>query len=249
MFAYLVTGPSGKRYVGITSGEIAARWQQHVSAAIARRFNSALHAAIRKYGAEAFSVEQIGSAETWKELCALERSAIAERGTFTPNGYNLTLGGDGTPGYIYANRSPESQAQLSKKIAEANARRTPEERARIAEAIAASKRGKPRPPELIEKLAAQKRGKTHSEEARARMSAGHVGFKHSAESREKMSAIAKARSAESMANFTGCRKGQPVSDETRSRMSEAARARSQATAEKMREIWRQRKAAQAGGAP
>jgi len=37
-------------------------------------------------------------------------------------------------------------------MAAANARRTPEERARISETIAASKRGKPRPPEVIAKM-------------------------------------------------------------------------------------------------
>lgn len=250
MFVYLVTGPSAKRYVGITSVGIAERWKQHISAAKACRHKSALHAAIRKYGEAAFTIDQIGSAETWKELCSMERSAIAKYGTFGPGGYNLTLGGDGTPGCRYADRPQESRESLERKIVEANARRTPVEQARIAEAISASKRGKARPKDVVERIAAAKRGKRPSDEAIAKTAAANRGQKRSSEMRSKMSSIAKARSAESMANFTGCRSGTEHTAEARAKMSEAATARREKTAETMREIWRQRKAArvEVGGA-
>ncbi len=277
MHLYLITGPSGKRYVGITSGAIAERWKKHIRDAVACRSRSALHAAMRKYGVEAFVVEQIGSHETWEQLCSAERAAIEAYGTFRPHGYNLTLGGDGKFGCIPSEEtrqkmskamsgrivSDETSARLSsahaamsegakavraKKISEANARRTPEETARIVETISASKRGKKRPLEVIEKVAASLRGKRRSDEVKAQMSASRRGFRHSDESREKMSASAKARSAESMANFLGCRRGVEHSEETRAKMSEAALARREKTAEKMREIWRQRKATQQGGA-
>lgn len=277
MFVYLVTGPTGKRYVGITSKTIDARWKQHVSDAARHRSNSVLHAAIRKYGQEAFSLEQIGSCDTWEAACEMEKAEIASRGTFSPDGYNLTLGGDGLLGVKHSEefkafisevhkgrvvsdltrerlraaheaRPEHEKAELAEKIASANSKRTPEERDRIAEAIAASKRGKKRPSEVMEKVAQANRGKRRSDEAIAKTAAANRGRKRSSELRAKMSAIAKARSAESMANFIGCRKGQPVSGETRAKMAEAAQARREKTAETVREVWRQRKAAaQAGG--
>ncbi len=249
MLLYLVTGPSGKRYVGITSGAIEDRWKQHLADARRGRSRGALHAAIRLYGADAFAIQQIGSCETWGQLCEMEKAAIASYGTFRPAGYNLTRGGDGVIGCVYADRSPESKANLSRKIAEANDRRTPEERARISEVISASKLGKKRAPETVAKVANALRGKPRSAEVIAKISAGNTGKKHSAEVRARMSEIAKSRSPEAMANFTSCRKGASHSEESRSKMSEAAQARREKTAEAMREIWRQRKAAQIGGAP
>lgn len=276
MFLYLVTGPSGKRYVGITARTIEARWKQHCGDARRKRWSSALHAAIRLYGESNFVVEQIGSCETWDQLCEMEKAAISTHDTFRPNGYNLTRGGDGKLGCIASEEtrqkmskalsgrivSNETRAKMSathaampedakavraKKMAEANARRTPEEQTRIAEAIAASKRGKPRPPEVMEKVAASLRGRKRSDESIAKTAAGNRGQKRSPELRAQMSAIAKARSAEGMANFLGCRRGVEHSQETRAKMSEAAQARREKTAETMREIWRQRKAAQSGG--
>ncbi|MBB5414103.1 GIY-YIG nuclease family protein [Paraburkholderia atlantica] len=228
MFVYLVTGPSGKRYVGITSKTVAERWGQHVRSAARKESNSALHAAIRKYGEDAFSVEQIKSCETWDEACEMEKSSITAYGTFTPSGYNLTLGGEGFLGCDRSTArakmsawhsaiSDDVRAERARKMSEANANRTPEERARISGAISASKRGKKRDPEMVAKVANANRGKTRSVEAIAKTVAGNTGRKHS--------------------------------DECRARMSEAAQARRERTAETMREIWRQRKAAQIGGAP
>jgi hypothetical protein len=79
------------------------------------------------------------------------------------------------------------------KIHEANARRTPEERARISEAIAASKRGKKRPPEVVAKLTGLKR----SDETRAKLSAARRARPPmSAETRAKIAAgVTRARAA------------------------------------------------------
>jgi len=257
---------------------IEDRWKRHVIDAMARRSRSALHAAIRLYGANAFTVEQIGSCETWEQLCEMEKAAIASYGTFRPTGYNLTLGGDGKSGCTPSDEtrqkmsdalkgrevSEEQKAKVSawhsalpdevradraKKMSEANARRTPEDRARISEVISASKRGKKRDPETVAKIADALRGKPRSAEAIAKTTASNTGRKHSDEMRARMSEIAKARSPEAMANFLGNRKGVSHSEETRAKMSEAAQARREKTAEAMREIWRQRKAAQIGGAP
>lgn len=111
---YLVTcGASDKRYVGITSRSLADRWSGHVSGSRRKAYRSLLHAAIRQFGVDAFSISEIGSASTWDELCEMERDAIAAHGTFHPGGYNLTLGGDGMPGCVLPPRSVEWRQKMS----------------------------------------------------------------------------------------------------------------------------------------
>lgn len=104
-FAYKVTSPSGKSYVGITMSSVEARWKLHVREACKRKGRWALHRAIRKYGHEAFVVETLAELPTWSELCLIERELIASHGTHSPSGYNMTIGGDGVVGLC-----PEAKA-------------------------------------------------------------------------------------------------------------------------------------------
>lgn len=120
MRIYVVTNSAnGKRYVGQTIQSIEARWRQHCSLQGKCR---AIESAIRKYGAGAFSIEEIAVAESQSELDALERLWIARLNTVSPNGYNLSGGGEG------AGVMNES----TKAIIRANARR-PEHLARFEE--------------------------------------------------------------------------------------------------------------------
>jgi hypothetical protein len=92
-FAYKVSNKvNGKGYIGITTGGVDDRWKQHCKSKKHKR--AGLGAAIRKYGANAFAVETIVQAETIGELLELERDLIIIHGTKSPNGYNLTDGGD-----------------------------------------------------------------------------------------------------------------------------------------------------------
>lgn len=86
---------NGKRYVGKTTYKLNYRFNQHVSDAYEYTYNSALHAAIRKYGKDAFEIKLI-------EEC--DNDISSERETYWikhydtyKNGYNSTLGGDGKP--------------------------------------------------------------------------------------------------------------------------------------------------------
>ena len=54
-----------------------------------------LHRAIAKYGADSFIVEEIDQAESIEELRAREIFHISRLRTMAPNGYNLTIGGEG----------------------------------------------------------------------------------------------------------------------------------------------------------
>ncbi|GHA20394.1 hypothetical protein GCM10008090_33030 [Arenicella chitinivorans] len=52
-----------------------------------------MHAAIREYGADQFSVEEIDKGTTKKDLEAKERKWIKKLNTLIPNGYNISTGG------------------------------------------------------------------------------------------------------------------------------------------------------------
>jgi hypothetical protein len=91
---YLLTSPSGGRYVGKTEYTLNRRWKQHKQDA-ANGLDHLLHRAIRKYGAESFTVEEICTAPaSW--LPAVEIAFIHLLGTFrNKRDYNMTVGGEG----------------------------------------------------------------------------------------------------------------------------------------------------------
>lgn len=90
---------NGKQYVGQTKWLLRKRWDAHVRAA--NHKSSPKHYlfsnAIRKYGRDAFLLEQIDTADTLEELNRKEMEWIAKLGTFG-NGYNMTEGGGGVVG-------------------------------------------------------------------------------------------------------------------------------------------------------
>jgi group I intron endonuclease len=96
---YKATSPSGKKYIGITITSLKERIRLHVKEAN-RGSHFPFHTAIRKYGAENICWEIIDVAMSWEDLCELERKYIAEYDSKN-NGYNMTLGGEGTYGLKY----------------------------------------------------------------------------------------------------------------------------------------------------
>ena len=105
---YLATSPSGKQYVGATMRTVKTRWKRHCADA-ARGRASHLATAIRKYGPDAFTVEVLHEGDEREMVFALEIAEILQRGTVSPEGYNLTHGGDG--GALAP--SEETRAKLS----------------------------------------------------------------------------------------------------------------------------------------
>ena len=144
---YCATSPSGKRYVGMTSGTIAERWSRHCRSSRAGS-PTALHRAIRKYGRDAFVFERLERMTTRQGVALAERLWIARLNTRTA-GYNETTGGEGL-------RDPASRvcAEIADKLRgrpfsdetrrrmseSARARSTPEYRARIAAAVRLARR-------------------------------------------------------------------------------------------------------------
>lgn len=124
---YLLTSPSGKSYIGITSKTVEARWKAH-NMRVQEGRDQALQKAIRKYGAESFKVQTLVIADKWDYLCDLERKAIAAFNTKAPNGYNLTDGGEGIVGRVHTEQASANMSAGQKRRA-----RTDEEKKRLAD--------------------------------------------------------------------------------------------------------------------
>lgn len=92
---YMYVFPSGRGYVGVTTGTEAHRTAQHMYEAknYPPGYGSfLLNAAIRKYGKFTRYILYRGSA-TREEMDGIEAGFIAKYNTLKPNGYNLKVGG------------------------------------------------------------------------------------------------------------------------------------------------------------
>lgn len=212
MVIYLITNSiNGKCYIGQTTRPVEHRWSRHVTEA-RRGSRSAVHLAIRKYGAEAFTLDIIGGANSMAALNDLEVMLIAQYGTLAPHGYNLASGGRNCVVHDET-RAKMSAVRMGMKLSD-------EHRANIRAATL----GKPQP-----KL----RGRPLSAEHRAKLSAAHMGIRHSAEMRAKVSAAVKGRpwSEAHRRNASLAQLGKKASDETRAKLRAARKLRPPQSAE------------------
>lgn len=188
---YSLESPSGKKYIGISSKTMEARWAKHVEHALGKRSSGAIYAALRKYGPDSFKRETLVIAD-FEYLKELEVRAIATYGTYYPNGYNLTFGGEGATG----KRTPE---QL-KKHSEAQIRRfqNPEERQKVKERFAKWKQDNPE--KYLASIEKKRTGANKKKRVRVLIGSEEHARRTKAalarpEVREKVLASAKARAA------------------------------------------------------
>jgi hypothetical protein len=88
---------NGKAYIGQTCNGLWTRWRDHVLRAFARDDDHgcpAFHAAIRKYGPDAFEHVVLETVTSREEANATEIAWIKRRGTRVVGGYNLAPGGN-----------------------------------------------------------------------------------------------------------------------------------------------------------
>lgn len=108
MIVYKITNKiNGNFYIGITTGCMKQRFRAHACYG-----RNGLGLAIKKYGKENFTIEQIDTAKTFDKLKQLEIKYISK---LKPK-YNLTIGGDGTVGYKHS----EKFRRLRKKLMKGN---------------------------------------------------------------------------------------------------------------------------------
>jgi len=162
---YIITNiVNAMQYVGVTNN-LDRRWSQHRSMNGTSRY---LHAAIKKYGLENFVFTHFATAFDLENAFQIEKMLICEHKTKSPDGYNLTDGGEGCYGYKV---SEETKA----KMREARARQvqTLESNEKRRVAMLGNKHGI---------------GKKHTEEHKKKIGIAGIGRKHTEESKEKMKA-------------------------------------------------------------
>lgn len=94
MQLYKLDFPNGKCYIGITSRTAKKRFEEHCRAS---QNKSPVQKAIHKYGTNNVVLTVLATIDNWELLCLAEMEAIKKYDTFNrQNGYNLTLGGEGT---------------------------------------------------------------------------------------------------------------------------------------------------------
>lgn len=110
---------NGKKYVGVTKGEIVRRFKQHKEKAKNKTEKQHLHNAIIKHGQENFIVYQLDEAVNKEELFEKEKFWIKKLNTKN-EGYNETDGGEGSYGRVVSE-------QTRKKISKSNTGRVQSE--------------------------------------------------------------------------------------------------------------------------
>jgi group I intron endonuclease len=163
---YIATNAcNGKQYVGLTKN-LDRRHKEHLSA---NGSAPALHAAIKKYGADKFIFSHICDAFDFEAACDLERMLIQQHNTKAPYGYNLTDGGEGVVGRPLTDHEKEIRKIASSAYV---ASLTKDERAEKY-----GTKGKKPNAVTLEKMSVSMRGKNlgkkPTEEVRAKMSASH----------------------------------------------------------------------------
>jgi len=114
---YLVTNTStGMQYVGKTKGPLAARKKQHLCET---RHVCYFHKAIKKYGKQNFKWEELYVSSDEEDLYSKETFFIEKLNTRIPNGYNMTLGGDGLRGVIFSDEWRIKNKERADKVSKA----------------------------------------------------------------------------------------------------------------------------------
>lgn len=99
---------TGMIYIGQTTGTLERRFYLHCHRSSGCRY---LYNAIKKYGKENFTIEQIATASTQEELNQKEKYLVDKLNTLAPNGYNLKEGGGSTGKMSKVSRRRLSRSQ------------------------------------------------------------------------------------------------------------------------------------------
>ena len=168
---YRINFPNGKGYIGITVKTSQERFQEHCRDARRKsRRGQVVHSAIRAYGEHALSVTTLVICDDWGALCEMEKRAIIAYRTKTPNGYNLTDGGEGIVGQLFPQeyRSKLSLANVGNKNAIGNKNRL----------------GKPHDAEVIARMSEMRKGRKKTESHKDAISLANVTWWSLPERRE-----------------------------------------------------------------
>ena len=105
---------NGKVYIGQTIRDLMERWGEHQRP----DSNSIISKAIRKYGVENFTIEQIDLADDLEELNKREIEWINNYKSVVPNGYNLLSGGGGVGKHHSTSIQKMSKSMMGRLVSE-----------------------------------------------------------------------------------------------------------------------------------
>lgn len=213
MIVYKITNKlNGKCYIGQTIGSLEKRWSFHCFPSKLKN-NSYLSNAIKKYGKNHFSIEEIGKYSNLEGLNDAEEYFIAWHNSLAPNGYNIRLGGNNS------SLSKETKLKISVKL----------------KGRSGWNKGKKMDKEFCIKNSLAHKGKRLSEEHKQKLrgprsdsfkaimsrvlmgNKNTLGYKHSNESKLKISLARRGR--------TPWNKGRKHSEETKLKLSKIAKIR------------------------
>jgi hypothetical protein len=114
---YKIEFPNEKHYIGITTTTLEQRKKEHKKCAKSGDTNCILYNALRRHNTvDTFELIEIDTADTKEELCKKEIDYIQKYNSYYMNGcgYNMTLGGEGTNGYVFTedDKKKMSEAQI-----------------------------------------------------------------------------------------------------------------------------------------
>jgi len=95
---------NGRCYIGQTIQKLENRQKHHIRASRENYDNMVFHKAIRKYGIDNISWEILCECSDKNEMDFMEKYFIRFYNSKTPNGYNITDGGDGCFGYKHTEK-------------------------------------------------------------------------------------------------------------------------------------------------
>lgn len=243
---YLITSPSGRKYVGSTERDVEERWNEYKCESSTRE-QVRIHRSIKKYGWDAHTKEVIWEGP-FELMLRMEHVLGIEHNVLDNKlGLNCMLPGyDDVPGLV----SEETRKKMSdsgkgrifseehrRKIGEANSRRIRVKKEKVVKEkvnkartvseetkkkISASSKGKKLSDEHKNKISQSNKGKVKppvSEETRLKMSIKRKGTKHTQESINKMkNRVVTEETRRKMGEANKNRP--PISEEQRKRMSD-----------------------------
>jgi len=181
---YVITNLlNGKRYVGQTTKTLRERFLKHKH----KKVDTLIHKAIKEFGEKNFTIEELDIGYSREELHEKEIFYIRQLNTFEPNGYNLTVGGQGVKGYKF---SEEERRRLS------NSHKgyvMPQEQKDKISKSNKKPKTKQHAENISKGLKEYYKQNPISEEARKRMSEARKGIRHTEETKEKISKANKGR--------------------------------------------------------
>ena len=200
MIIYMVKNKiNGKMYIGQTVRGLEQRTREHITVANRNIDNTYFHCAIRKHGADNFNWTRLHTCDNIEELNKLETYYIGLYDTYE-NGYNLTLGGNGSVGY-------EVSENTKRKISESLKGKNNPNYGKVGKD--SHWYGRRHTEETKKKMSKTQRekgkgrgtGRKHTEETKRKISLNHarcpsygmLGKKHSKEAKKKLSKARKGK--------------------------------------------------------